>query len=146
MLRRHWPDLTISETGDATIMADARALESVLTNLIQNSVTHGKATQVNINVKQGNGRVTVRLVDNGSGFHGDAIDLGKLFVRHTRGSGSGVGLYIVRQLLKRMKGMISFKNADDGGFEVLIELPAAENTSERIRERAGYEASVAGRR
>src|SRR5437870_5344619 len=87
VLRRHWPDLTISETGDATIMADARALESVLTNLIQNSVTHGKATQVNINVKQGNGRVTVRLVDNGSGFHGDATDLGKLFVRHTRGSG-----------------------------------------------------------
>jgi len=146
VLRRHWPDLTISETGDAMIMADARALESVLTNLIQNSVTHGKANKVNINVKQGNGRVTVRLVDNGSGFHGDATDLGKLFVRHTRGSGSGVGLYIVRQLLKRMKGMISFKNADDGGFEVLIELPAAENTSERVRERAGYEASVAGRR
>src|SRR5262249_42397806 len=40
-LRRHWPDLTITQSGDATMIADARALESVLTNLIQNAVTHG---------------------------------------------------------------------------------------------------------
>ena len=146
-LSQHWPGLSINVTGDAMIMADARALESVLTNLIQNSVTHGKATQVNIDVKQGKGRVRVRLTDNGSGFQGNAAELGKLFVRHTRGSGSGVGLYIVRQLLKRMKGAIAFQNAPDGGFAVLMELPTtAEDTSERVRERAGYEASVAGRR
>jgi len=159
-LRPHWPELRIKVTGDARVLADARALESILTNLIQNSVTHGKASRVTIDVKQENGRVTLRLADNGSGFHGDPDALGKLFVRHTRGSGSGVGLYIVRQLLKRMKGEITFQNAPEG-FAAAIELPAATGAhssgvlkagSERAEAqhaggaRTGYEASVAGRR
>ena len=32
-------------------MADARALESVLTNLVQNSVTHGQAHEVDVTVQ-----------------------------------------------------------------------------------------------
>lgn len=147
-LRQHWPDVTITESGDATIIADARALESVLTNLIQNSAKHGRATRVQIAVEQrANDPVNIRVTDNGAGFRGDAAQLGKLFVRHTRGSGSGVGLYIVRQLVKRMKGAIAFRNAGAGGFEALIELPAASETeTQPVRERAAYEATVAGRR
>jgi signal transduction histidine kinase len=159
-LRQHWPELTIRVAGDARVLADARALESILTNLIQNSVTHGKASQVTVDVKQKNGRVTLRLTDNGSGFRGASDELGKLFVRHTRGSGSGVGLYIVRQLLLRMKGGITFRNAPEG-FEAAIELPAAAGTHASGVLKAGfedpeeqrpggprtkYEASVAGRR
>src|SRR3989440_4454555 len=33
-LRYHWPGLVITQNGDGVIMADARALESVLTNLV----------------------------------------------------------------------------------------------------------------
>jgi signal transduction histidine kinase len=148
VLRQHWPNLRITENGDAVVTGDARALESVFTNLIQNSVKHGRATQVQIDIAaNANNRVCVRVTDDGEGFRGDATQLGKLFVRHTRGSGSGVGLYIVRQLVKRMKGTIAFQSAGAGGFETVIELPTAPETGpERIRERAGYEAPVAGRR
>src|SRR5438067_8976410 len=45
-LSQHWPGLSINVTGDAMVLADARALESVLTNLIQNYVVYGIATQV----------------------------------------------------------------------------------------------------
>jgi signal transduction histidine kinase len=123
-------------------------LESVFTNLIQNSVKHGRATQVRIEVElQANDRVAIRVTDNGKGFRGDATQLGRLFVRHTRGSGSGVGLYIVRQLVKRMKGAIAFQTAEGGGFETVIELPAAAGPApQRVRERPEYEATVAGRR
>src|SRR5437870_6723106 len=51
-LRHHWPGLLITQSGDGVIMADARALESVLTNLVQNSVTHGQATEVKVSVKR----------------------------------------------------------------------------------------------
>src|SRR5437588_7705171 len=51
-LRLNWPDVTITVTGDAEVMADARALEGVLTNLVQNSVIHGHANEVNINVRR----------------------------------------------------------------------------------------------
>jgi signal transduction histidine kinase len=146
-LRHHWPDLLITQTGDGVIMADARALESVLTNLVQNSVTHGQATEVDLRLKRrGDGRLNVRVSDNGQGFHGDLNQLGKLFVRHTRGSGSGVGLYIVRQLVKRMNGTISFTDASSSGFMAEMDFPNA-GTSDSIRpERTSYEATVAGRR
>jgi len=155
-LRHHWPELTITQDGDGVTMADARALESILTNLVQNSVTHGRATQVEVSAKQsGDGRLIVRVTDNGCGFQGDSSQLGRLFVRHARSSGSGVGLYIARQLLKRMNGAISFRNANAGGFVAELDLPDAAGThasgvlsenSHAGSVRTSYEATVAGRR
>jgi signal transduction histidine kinase len=96
--------------------------------------------------RSGDGRLSLRVSDNGHGFHGDLNRLGKLFVRHTRGSGSGVGLYIVRQLVKRMNGTINFTDASPSGFLAEMDFPNA-GTSDSIRpERASYEATVAGRR
>jgi signal transduction histidine kinase len=146
-MRHHWPDLLITQTGDGTIMADSRALESVLTNLMQNSVTHGQATEIDVLVKRsGDDRLVVRVSDNGQGFHGDPRELGKLFVRHTRGSGSGVGLYIVRQLVKRMNGMITFNDGGTSGFMAEMNFPNAGKADSLGAERPSYEATVAGRR
>jgi signal transduction histidine kinase len=154
-LRRHWPDLKITQSGDAIVSADARALESVLTNLIQNAVTHGQATGIEINVSPPRkARISIRIADNGQGFSGDFKQLGRLFVRHGRGSGSGVGLYIVRQLVKRMDGDIQFENETHGGFVTRFDLPgagthAAGESAEKAHASSvpgEYEASVAGRR
>jgi len=146
-LRHHWPGLVITQSGDGVIMADARALESVLTNLVQNSVTHGQATAVDVSVKRRvDGGLSVRVSDNGHGFHGDPDRLGKLFVRHTRGSGSGVGLYIVRQLVKRMNGAINFSDSSTSGFLAEMNFPNAGSADSIRAERASYEATVAGRR
>lgn len=128
-LRLHWPNVQIKLAGDGEVMADARALESVLTNLVQNSVIHGHASEVDITVRQEGSALLVTVSDNGRGFQGDRAQLGKLFVRHARSSGSGVGLYIVRQLIKAMHGTIDFCPGDDGGFSAAIELPAAAPTA-----------------
>jgi len=95
----------------------------VLTNLVQNSVIHGHATEVEITVRHTGSRIAVVVIDNGCGFQGDQAQLGKLFIRHARSSGSGVGLYIVRQLAKAMKGEISFRNGEAGGFVAEVDLP-----------------------
>ena len=158
-LMRHWPDLTIRQSGDAVVIADARALESVLTNLIQNSVTHGHATEIEIKVDGGRqGRAAIRIADNGRGFSGEFNQLGKLFVRHGRGSGSGVGLYIVRQLIDRMSGAIAFESRAKSGFVAQFDLPEAPGpnaagvlspANEDLHARGvrtHHEASVAGRR
>jgi len=124
-LRLHWPNISIKQSGDGLVMADARALESVLTNLVQNGVIHGHATQVEVVVQRGAGRLCVKVTDNGGGFQGEAGRLGELFVRHERSSGSGVGLYIVRQLIRSMNGAIKFRNGDGAGFVAEFELPEA---------------------
>lgn len=116
-LRYHWPALTIIQKGDGVVLADARALESMLTNLVHNAVTHGQASEIRITAEPNNkGQLCLRIADNGAGFAGDFKQLGKLFVRHARGSGSGVGLYISRQLGLRMNGTLTFSRGDDGGF------------------------------
>src|SRR5207248_10508101 len=120
-LGMNWPDVSISLTGDAEVMADARALESVLTNLVQNSFIHGHANQVNIDVRRRDGRVSVTVVDNGQGFKGDLSQLGKLFVRHARSSGSGVELYILRQLMRGMNGANMLRNGSDNDFVAELE-------------------------
>jgi len=123
-LRHHWPDLMIVQKGDGVITADVRALESVLTNLVQNAVIHGHASRITITVEPNNGgRLSVRVADNGRGFAGDVTQLGKLFVRPARGSGSGVGLYISRQLAKRMNSALNFARGDDGGFVAELNFP-----------------------
>ena len=148
VMRQHWPDLKITQVGDGTVMADARALESVLTNLVHNSVTHGRATRVDIDVNRDDqGQLVVRMVDDGAGFQGDFRQLGKPLVRLTRNSGSGVGLYIVRQLTRRMKGAISFRGGSGGGFISEMKFPCAPTKDlKHGTERAAYEATIAGRR
>jgi len=124
-LRYHWPHLSIVQKGDGIVRGDRRALESVLTNLIHNAVTHGEASEIRITAEPGGGGyLTVRVADNGRGFQGDFGQLGKLFVRHARGSGSGVGLYISRQLAKRMNATLTFARGENGGFVAELNLPS----------------------
>lgn len=124
-LRLDWPDIVITQSGDGQVLADARALESVLTNLVHNAATHGQATAINVTVRRDDGKLHVKVLDDGRGFRGDLSRLGKLFVRHERSSGSGVGLYIVRQLAKAMNGTIRFSTGESNGFEAELELPEA---------------------
>ena len=125
-LRYHWPDLSITQKGDGVVRGDRRALESILTNLIHNAVTHGEASEILITAKPGSGgRLTVLVADNGGGFKGEFTQLGKLFVRHARGSGSGVGLYISRQLAKRMNASLNFEAGAEDGFVAELNLPSA---------------------
>ena len=138
-LRHHWPDLTITQRGDGVVHADVRALESVLANLIQNAVNHGQATSVSFDIDADpKGRLRVRIADNGRGFTGKFDQLGKLFVRHARNSGTGVGLYIARQLLKRMNSELSFHPGESGGFVAELSFPAAA-TSGRLVQTVGDE-------
>jgi signal transduction histidine kinase len=122
-LQHHWPGLAITQRGDGVVLADVRALESVLANLVQNAVNHGQATRVDIDVVEDQRRLRLRITDNGHGFTGNFDDLGKLFVRHARDSGSGVGLYIARQLLTRMNSGLSFYPGDHGAFVAELSFP-----------------------
>lgn len=126
-LRFHWPEINLSLKGDGVVLADARALESILTNLIQNAVIHGQAQFIGLTVEQTNAK-QLRLVvaDDGEGFKGDFEQLGTLYMRPTRKSGSGVGLYISRQLVKRMGGSIEFKPGNKRGFVASLSLPPAQ--------------------
>jgi signal transduction histidine kinase len=124
-LRFHWPELALHWHGDAQVLADIRALESILSNLIQNAVTHGGARTINLFVTTTAGYVQVQVADDGRGFAGNFQQLGVRFYRHTPTSGSGMGLFIARQLAQRMGGKLTFAANAPRGFLATLSLPQA---------------------
>jgi signal transduction histidine kinase len=91
-----------------------RDLEMVFTNLLDNAVKYGgREPEVVVqSVVAPNRKVTVRVSDNGRGVRFEMR--GKIFRRFFRGGselerttkGTGLGLYIVNLLVRRMRGMV----------------------------------------
>lgn len=121
-LEHQWPEVKFVLEGEVGIQGDRRALESVLKNLIQNSIVHGGARTIRFEQSASQGRAIVRVKDDGSGFSGDPKKLGELFLRHNAKSGSGVGLYLVVGLVRKMGGEVEFLKSHSG-FQVELRLP-----------------------
>lgn len=122
-VKHHWPELAIELSRDCVVAADRRALESVVGNILQNSVLHGEANRVEIEVAPASAeRLRIRFADNGRGAAGDLSHLGELFHRPTTTSGTGVGLYLARQLMTRMGGGLRIPSTVAAGFVVELEL------------------------
>jgi signal transduction histidine kinase len=113
-LKPQWPSLKIEIKNDQIVRGDRRAIESIFKNLIQNAAIHGRASQILVTPKLDGEGVRLDFEDDGVGFSGDKKDLGKLFSRHNPTSGSGVGLYLSQQLMKKMGGELQFRVADKG--------------------------------
>jgi two-component system sensor histidine kinase MprB len=95
-------------------------------NLLDNAAKHSPAGGV-VEVVAGPGGLRVR--DHGGGI--DESDLPHLFDRFYRGAsargrpGSGLGLAIVRQVAGQHGGVVRASNAEGGGAEFVLELPAS---------------------
>lgn len=124
-----WPRMEIRVQGDVAVLADRRALESIVRNIAQNSSRHGQASKLEVRCELENEKsAIVRFQDNGLGFRGNVRKLGEIFSRQTGRSGSGIGLYLVARLVERLGGRAKVETeteADTSGFAVVIELPAA---------------------
>jgi signal transduction histidine kinase len=127
-LAQDWPDLTVDLKGDAEVVADARGFDAVLRNLFQNAVVHGGAHRVTVNVEPQRSSNVVRLTvaDDGRGVSAEAFDtLGLPFSRSGPTSGSGMGLFVCRQIIARMNGAMRFVRPDgqEPGLTVVLDLP-----------------------
>lgn len=114
-LRIQWSEVDFRLQQDAEIVADKRAMVSVLRNIIHNSVLHGQATAIEISVRaEGPQQVEVTVQDNGKGFSGDVTQLGTEVLPSKNERGNGIGLYLCRRLLKKMGGELRFQQASPG--------------------------------
>jgi signal transduction histidine kinase len=116
-LRNEFPDISIELEKDAFIRGDRRALISVLRNLFQNSVQHGKASLVRIKAKAlSDSRLEIIIQDNGLGIKGSTAKLGSEILVSTDARGNGIGLLITKRLISKMGGEIRFLSQDKEGF------------------------------
>jgi signal transduction histidine kinase len=99
------------------IGAERTLLSIVVANLIRNAFTHTPSGAVSILV-EGNGLI---VSDTGTGIHEE--ELGKVFQRHFKGSGStgsGIGLSLVKRICDRY------------GWETIIESTEGQGTSAQL--------------
>jgi PAS domain S-box-containing protein len=118
--------------GLPAIAADPDKLRQVLTNLLDNAVKYSPdGGTVELEVSRSGGRVRFRVSDEGLGIPPAEQD--RIFEKFfrldpnlTRGvGGTGLGLYISRELVTRMAGRIWVVSDGHTGSTFFVELPIA---------------------
>jgi PAS domain S-box-containing protein len=122
----------VENDGSAVALADEDKLRQVLVNLIDNAVKYSpEGGEVTVELGSAPGLVTLTVRDGGLGIPpGEHERIFEKFYRldpgQTRGvGGSGLGLYISRELVSRMGGRMSVRSKPGEGASFTVELPAA---------------------
>ena len=117
-----------TQSGEALVLADRNALKVIVRNLVENTLRHSQSTpaQARIAIERAADTVTVSFADRGRGFSGDSLRLGTLFFRGERSQGAGVGLYLIRMLMRRMGGDAEYRSQPGTGFETRLVFRRAE--------------------
>jgi signal transduction histidine kinase len=114
------------------INGDADRLRQVLINLLDNAVKYSPdGGRIEVRVEQNGTSVRFAVRDEGLGIpHGEQQRIFGKFYRLdpqlTRGvGGTGLGLYICRELVRRMEGRLSVASREGRGSTFYVDLPAA---------------------
>jgi two-component system, sensor histidine kinase and response regulator len=119
--------------GDVTgvVYADPTRLHQIISNLVSNAVKYSpEGRVVTVSAGMHNGHVRINVADEGPGIpeaeRGNLFEpFGKLSTKPTGGeSSSGLGLWIVRELVALHHGKLGVESPPDGGSVFWVELPA----------------------
>lgn len=104
---------------------DAGQFQQVCYNLLRNAyqALPGKGGVIRISARANEFEATLVIEDNGSGIPPE--QMGSLFepYRTTKQSGTGLGLLIVRRVVREHGGEIEIQSEPDAGTRILIHLP-----------------------
>jgi two-component system phosphate regulon sensor histidine kinase PhoR len=126
------------------VSADEALLRQVLDNLLDNAVKYSPGGgDVRLSVESADGVVRFRVADEGLGI--PAAEHGRIFEKFYRLDpdmsggigGTGLGLYIARELVRRVGGRIWVKANEGGGSIFYVELPAAAPAGGKQLQKAG---------
>ena len=117
----------VDVNGSISITADKVLVLSVFQNLIQNAINYGNKEKpfVKIAVTKTDEGIRLEVADNGKGIPENVRHrVFEMFYRgHPDSSGSGLGLFIVKNALEKMKGKAWFESKDGKGTSFFAEIP-----------------------
>jgi PAS domain S-box-containing protein len=125
--------LRLEQNGTSAVaLADEDKLRQVLVNLLDNAIKYSpEGGAVVVELAGGHGRVRLAVRDRGLGIPpGEQERIFEKFYRLdprlTRGvGGSGLGLFISRELVSRMGGSLTVRSQPGAGAAFVVDLPAA---------------------
>jgi len=115
----------ILKDNELQLEADINLIEQVLINLLLNAMEAVKEKEnpkiILTASKSDNGRIAVKVVDNGSGIEDEVLD--KIFIPFfsTKKSGSGIGLSLCKQIMMLHKGNIHVQSVMNEGTAFILQ-------------------------
>jgi two-component system, OmpR family, phosphate regulon sensor histidine kinase PhoR len=120
----------VAPEGPVLVSGDEDRLRQVLLNLVDNAVRYSPdGGRIEIQVDPSASGVKIAVCDEGLGIpHGEEQRIFSKFYRvdpqQSRGvRGTGLGLYICRELVRRMEGRVSVSSREGKGSTFVVELP-----------------------
>ena len=105
-------ELKISENAKE-VLADELALNVIFRNLFENTHRHNpESKKVIISSTWTGTQVELVYDDSGKKFQGSASRLGELFYKFDSTKGSGIGLYLIKNLMRKMDGDFEIMNSE----------------------------------
>ena len=113
---------------EETFFSDKMRIKIIITNLLSNAIKYqkpGKEGLITIRSKIKEDKVTIEVEDNGEGIPADIQNkVFNMFFRGTPSSqGSGLGLYIAREVTEKLNGTIKVKSEVDNGSRFIVRFP-----------------------
>jgi PAS domain S-box-containing protein len=116
--------------GSPRIVCDENKLRQVLVNLVDNAIKYSPGGgRVEIRLRRETSHCLIEVVDDGLGIPADERNrifekFYRLDPQQTKGvGGSGLGLYICRELVERMNGQLTVASEPGRGSTFTVELP-----------------------
>lgn len=124
-------DVSVRATdGPAPAQIGPHALDRIVTNLLQNALTHGRPP-VELTVRRDGAHTVLEVTDSGPGMPPEFLEVAtRRFHRAPEARsrpGAGLGLSIVEQLVAGAGGELRLGPAGRGGLTATVVLPAPED-------------------
>jgi signal transduction histidine kinase len=117
--------MIVEHAGDLVGEWDRGRIERVIVNLVNNAIAYGAPTgSVSIRIAGDETSVTLRVHNEGPPISADLLPLVfEPFKRGEKGSGTGLGLYIVQQIARSHGGSVGVQSSAGAGTTFTVELP-----------------------
>jgi signal transduction histidine kinase len=120
-------ELSLVSSKGTEGLLDAQKVGQVLRNLVENAIRYSSPrARVDVSVTRNNGSISVAVSDHGIGI--SRADQTRIFEKFYRvdssGSGTGLGLYICRELAQRMNGTLTVASSPGRGSTFTLTVPA----------------------
>ena len=111
------------------VTGDPERLRQVFCNLLDNAAKHGgSGGRIAVSLERVDEEQIVRVRDFGPGIPEDELPLvkKKFYKGSSKARGTGIGLAVCDEIVERHGGKLILRNAEGGGTEVTVILPAAQ--------------------
>ncbi|MFW5911897.1 MAG: PAS domain S-box protein [Candidatus Hadarchaeota archaeon] len=115
--------IEIEFEGCECVVEGGQLLKRIFSNLVENSIVHANCDLIMVNIESDDKECIIRVEDDGIGVPDSEKD--RIFDKGMKSEvsgGSGLGLYLVREIAKSYGGRVDLEDSNLGGAKFVVRL------------------------